>query len=271
MRVTTIPDDEIWPGGCRIIMGPPVGHDLTGEIRALEMVAEVLLGRPVYSARCVLEDGDLEALQAGGVVWVTMLGGVAPFNVAVAPAADATPAPSGDHQMTNQITPIDPRGQVDELTDQLAKTMADTEVRIGYWDWLVGRDDAEATNHRQAYVRLADAALSMLAPMIAERDLEISRLRREVEFEALGVNPGAESLLLPLAAKEARKRGHIVRAKFFEMAAEEHQSGRCVAKDAGCECSVERDARKALAQYGDQDRNAHTWSLDDFRPPAVET
>lgn len=35
MRVTTIPDNEIWAGACRIVMGPPAGHDPTGEIRAV--------------------------------------------------------------------------------------------------------------------------------------------------------------------------------------------------------------------------------------------
>lgn len=85
MRITPIPDNEIWPGACRIVMGPPAGHDPTGDIRALEMVAEIVRGRPTYSARCVLEDGDLETLQAGGVVWLTFYGGVAPFSVTVAP------------------------------------------------------------------------------------------------------------------------------------------------------------------------------------------
>lgn len=95
MRVSTIPDNEIWAGACRIVMGPPAGHDPTGEIRALEMVAEIVMGHRAYSARCVLEDGDLEVLQAGGNVWLTFYGGVAPFSVTVAPAADV-PSTGGE-------------------------------------------------------------------------------------------------------------------------------------------------------------------------------
>lgn len=87
MRVTTVPDNEIWAGATRIVMGPPEGHDPTGEIRALEMLAEIVMGHRAYSARCVLEEGDLETLQAGGVVWLTFYGGVAPFSITVAPAA----------------------------------------------------------------------------------------------------------------------------------------------------------------------------------------
>jgi hypothetical protein len=93
MRVTTIPDNEIWAGASRIVMNPPNG-DLTGDIRACEMVAEIHQGRPAYSARCVLEDGDLETLQAGGVVWLTFYGAVMPFSVTVAPAT-GTPATTG--------------------------------------------------------------------------------------------------------------------------------------------------------------------------------
>lgn len=89
MRVTPIPDNEIWAGASRIVMGPPAGQDPTGEIRALEMVAEIVMGHRAYSARCVLEEGDLENLTAGGVVWLTFYGGVAPFSVTVAPAVDA--------------------------------------------------------------------------------------------------------------------------------------------------------------------------------------
>lgn len=93
MRVTTIPDNEIWAGATRIVMGPPEGHDPTGEIRALEMLAEIVMGHRAYSARCVLEDGDLETLAAGGVVWLTFYGGVAPFSITVAPAAGTATTP----------------------------------------------------------------------------------------------------------------------------------------------------------------------------------
>lgn len=88
MRTTPIPDGEVWAGASRIVMGPPHGADPTGDIRACEMVVEIHRGYPAYSARCVLEDGDLDTLAAGGVVWVTFYGGVAPFTVTVAPPAN---------------------------------------------------------------------------------------------------------------------------------------------------------------------------------------
>ena len=34
MRPAPIPDDEILPGSKRVVIGPPVGHDLTGDIRS---------------------------------------------------------------------------------------------------------------------------------------------------------------------------------------------------------------------------------------------
>lgn len=132
---------------------------------------------------------------------------------------------------------------IKELTEPVAKTMAGADVLSGYRAWLMYGDDD------RAYLWLAGAALKALGPMIVERDIEITRLRREVEFEALGTNPAASELLLPKAAAEARKRGHIIRAEFFEEAAADHELGRCVARDAGRNCAIEQDARKALAEY----------------------
>lgn len=85
MRPAPIPDDQILPGGERLVFGPPPGHEVTGDIRAAEMCVrrvEELGGVPVISARCILEPGDLEALQAGGAVWVHFYGGqLLPFDV----------------------------------------------------------------------------------------------------------------------------------------------------------------------------------------------
>lgn len=86
MRVSNIPDAEVWAGAQRIVMAPP-DNDLTGEIRACEMVAEIHEGTPTYSARCVLDPDDAEILAAGGNVWITFYGVVVPFSVTVAPAA----------------------------------------------------------------------------------------------------------------------------------------------------------------------------------------
>jgi hypothetical protein len=86
MRVSPIPDAEVWDGAQRRIIGPPDG-DPTGDIRAVEVVVDIppSLGVPVASARCVLEPGDLEKLAAGGTVWVSFYGGqIVPFSVDVA-------------------------------------------------------------------------------------------------------------------------------------------------------------------------------------------
>jgi len=81
MRPTPIPDEEIFEGHKRIVMKAPQGHDPTEEIRDVEMLAGVSLGSPVYRARIVLEDGDLERLKAGEPFWVSFWGHVVPFDV----------------------------------------------------------------------------------------------------------------------------------------------------------------------------------------------
>jgi len=93
MRPAPIPDDEILPGSKRVVIGPPVGHDLTGDIRSVEVCVrriqsfggeQIVNGVAVISARCVLDLGDLEKLQAGGSVWVHFYGGqLLPFDVQV--------------------------------------------------------------------------------------------------------------------------------------------------------------------------------------------
>ncbi len=85
MRPAPIPDDAIWPGARRIVLSAPNG-DLTDEkIAAVEMLADVpdSIGGVRYSARCMLEPGDLEKLADGGHVWVSFYGGVPPFCVDV--------------------------------------------------------------------------------------------------------------------------------------------------------------------------------------------
>lgn len=83
MRPAPIPAEAVWEGGERIVMGPP-GGDLTDpDIASVEMIREELNGVPVFSARCILEPGDIELLQKGAPVWVTFYGHVVPFAVTV--------------------------------------------------------------------------------------------------------------------------------------------------------------------------------------------
>lgn len=86
MRPAPIPDDEIWDGSRRIVVSAPDG-DLTNSLIApIEMLVDVVpsTGGPCFSARCVLDPGDLEKLQEGKHVWVSFYGGVPPFSVDIA-------------------------------------------------------------------------------------------------------------------------------------------------------------------------------------------
>ncbi|PRY35374.1 hypothetical protein [Umezawaea tangerina] len=85
MRPVPIPDEAVWEGARRLVVGPP-DDDPTGPIAAVEAVASVSAstGMPVLSVRCALEQGDLEQLAEGGCVWVSFYGGgMPPFAVDV--------------------------------------------------------------------------------------------------------------------------------------------------------------------------------------------
>jgi hypothetical protein len=81
MRVTTIPDNAIWDGAQRLVIGPPDG-DPTGDIRPVEAIVDIPpTGIPRLSVRCALEPGDLEKLTAGGHVWIAFYGHMVPFCI----------------------------------------------------------------------------------------------------------------------------------------------------------------------------------------------
>jgi hypothetical protein len=81
MRPAPIPDDALWPGSKRVVLAAPNGDLTDSKIAAVEMVADCpgSIGGFRYSARCMLEPGDLEKLADGGHVWVSFYGGVPPF------------------------------------------------------------------------------------------------------------------------------------------------------------------------------------------------
>lgn len=84
MRPSLIPSEEIMPEHRRIIVGPPEGMPLDGEIRALEMLVHESAGSlPIFRARIVLDDGELERLADGEPFWLSMWGHVVPFDVAM--------------------------------------------------------------------------------------------------------------------------------------------------------------------------------------------
>lgn len=85
MRPAPIPDAAIWEGARRIVLSAPNGDLTDPMIPPVEMLVDrsPSIGGLRYSARCVLEPGDLDKLVAGGHVWVSFYGGVAPFAVDV--------------------------------------------------------------------------------------------------------------------------------------------------------------------------------------------
>jgi hypothetical protein len=85
MRPAPIPAEAVWPGARRVVLSPPSGDLTDPNIAPLEVVVDSpeSLGGVRFNARCVLEEGDLEKLAAGGHVWVSFYGGVVPFCVDV--------------------------------------------------------------------------------------------------------------------------------------------------------------------------------------------
>jgi hypothetical protein len=88
MRATPIPDHEIWPGAERRVFAAPDGDLTNPDIAPCEALIDLSprTGAVNISVRCVLEAGDLEKLQAGGVVWLTFWNAMVPWALSVADA-----------------------------------------------------------------------------------------------------------------------------------------------------------------------------------------
>jgi len=91
MHPTPIPEGDIWEGAVPKVIAPP-GGDLTDpDIGAVEAIVDVTELGHRYSMRLALDSGELDALRAGGVVWLQILGArLQPFSVTVA-AVDGPP------------------------------------------------------------------------------------------------------------------------------------------------------------------------------------
>lgn len=85
MRATPIPDAEVWAGAVRRVFAAPDGDLANPLIAPVEALVDrsPTTGVANVSVRLVLEDGDLEKLQAGGVVWLTFWGAMVPWAVTV--------------------------------------------------------------------------------------------------------------------------------------------------------------------------------------------
>lgn len=85
MNPTPIPDDEVFEGHERVVIGPPRGHDITGDIRSIEaQIAPAEFGGRVFRTRWIPTAREVERLAAGEPIWVTQWGAaMVPFDVAM--------------------------------------------------------------------------------------------------------------------------------------------------------------------------------------------
>ncbi|MCU1488267.1 MAG: hypothetical protein JWN67_5013 [Actinomycetia bacterium] len=72
MNPTPIPDDEIFEDHRRVVIGPPAGHDPTGDIRSIEaLIADTPGMGKCFRTRWVPDAREIERLAAGEPIWVT--------------------------------------------------------------------------------------------------------------------------------------------------------------------------------------------------------
>lgn len=84
MRPVPIEDHEV-PADCkRVVIGPP-GNRLESSIAPVEVLTHrsERYGVQELTVKLMLEDGDLEKLQAGQPVWLTFLERIVPFDVQI--------------------------------------------------------------------------------------------------------------------------------------------------------------------------------------------
>lgn len=82
MTPTPVPDEEMWEGTVRTVIGPP-GNDLDSGIAPVEVLVDTVDGTPVIRIRCVIEEHDVRRIAEGErVFWLSMYGDhLHPFSV----------------------------------------------------------------------------------------------------------------------------------------------------------------------------------------------
>lgn len=85
MIPTSIPDELVKPGTQRRVFAAPNGDMLDDNIRPCEALIsrDEATNLAAIRVRLELEPCEAEAIAAGKPVWLTMLGGLAPFDVQV--------------------------------------------------------------------------------------------------------------------------------------------------------------------------------------------
>lgn len=98
MRATPIPDAEVWEGAVRKVLAAPDGRLDNPDIAPVEALVDrsPSTGALNLSVRCVLEDGELEQLAAGGTIWLTFWSAMVPWSASVVPPHDAIPGGPAD-------------------------------------------------------------------------------------------------------------------------------------------------------------------------------
>lgn len=87
MRPVPIPAETVWEGGVRRVFAAPDGDLTNPDIGPVDVIVDAGLGGVArVNVLLQLEDGDLERLQSGGAVWLSMLGGLMPFALTVVDA-----------------------------------------------------------------------------------------------------------------------------------------------------------------------------------------
>lgn len=78
-----IPEDRLWQGAQRIVVGPPSGDPTDDTIRPVEAVSETTEIGHVFRMLIQLEPGDIERLQQDPHFWVSIFAlRLPPFDVA---------------------------------------------------------------------------------------------------------------------------------------------------------------------------------------------